>query len=566
MILPRDLATAEHVIYTSGAADQFRAALTSAKGGRRPTFDQALFLLGMYLSVEAHGKSHVRRIHDVLTTEVPLEWQLKWGIRRVLDPAHPNEVWVIAEADLQNVSRSLKRALNHTPAFLPARLVGDHPERARRKAGLEAIMDTITDATLIARPAGGLDYAIDDTGLWASERARRKILDTEVEEGDEEVVPAPTLPEDAVEDEPEPTGPRKRRSRREATDASYGVKTRKDGKRTWFFGYALHALVRVPEESRDGIRTEPPLVQRIRLIPAGQDIVEVSLALIDSVLATGQGIRYLLGDRHYSYKRIERWLYELLKRGISQVVTLREDDHGFRDWEGMQFVAGHAHCPQVPEHLGVIKEPGTDATSEEWDDFYASIEERQAYACQRTLPLNINGETRWRCPALNGTVGCPKRAGTMQAARSLGLPLINQPPEHTLPICTQDSVGLRATNETQGRLLKTHQKHYWGSRIQIALAKRRTFVEGWFGTFKGDSAANKNRGSSLYTGLAHASIEVSIFSAVANVINLRSWHDETGLGDPTHPLLAEPEYHGFRYLSRQEHDQHIRDHLDEHAA
>ena len=154
----------------------------------------------------------------------------------------------------------------------------------------------------------------------------------------------------------------------------------------------------------------------------------------------------------------------------------------------------------------------------------------------------------------------------MQAARKLGLPLINQPPEHPLPICTQDSVGLRVTNETQGRLLTTHQKHYWGSRIQIALAKRRTFVEGWFGTLKGDSAANKNRGSSLYTVLAHASIEVAIFAAVANVINLRSWHDETGLGDPHHPLLSEPDYYGFRYLSRDDYDQHIQDHLDDEAA
>ena len=54
--------------------------------------------------------------------------------------------------------------------------------------------------------------------------------------------------------------------------------------------------------------------------------------------------------------------------------------------------------------------------------------------------------------------------------------------------------------------------------------------------------------------------------AVANVINLRSWHDETGLGDPHHPLLSEPDYYGFRYLSRDDYDQHIQDHLDDQAA
>ena len=78
------------------------------------------------------------------------------------------------------------------------------------------------------------------------------------------------------------------------------------------------------------------------------------------------------------------------------------------------------------------------------------------------------------------------------------------------------------------------------SRTCSASCPSGRWTKGWFGTFKGDSAANKNRGSSLYTGLAHASIEVSIFSVVGNVINLRSWHDETGLGDRTHPCSPSP--------------------------
>ena len=58
-----------------------------------------------------------------------------------------------------------------------------------------------------------------------------------------------------------------------------------------------------------------------------------------------------------------------------------------------------------------------------------------------------------------------------------------------------------------------------------------------------------------------------MFAAAANIINLRSWHDETGLGDPEHPLLATlgPDY-GFRYLTMQQHDQTIQEHLRVTAA
>ena len=61
-------------------------------------------------------------------------------------------------------------------------------------------------------------------------------------------------------------------------DASYGVKTRKDGKREVFFGYELHALVRAPDGSAhdDFI----PLFEAFELTPAGTDTVAPSLGLL----------------------------------------------------------------------------------------------------------------------------------------------------------------------------------------------------------------------------------------------------------------------------------------------
>jgi hypothetical protein len=549
VITPADIRIAQHVIYNSGAADKFRDALTSDKRGRKPSFDQALFLLGMFLSARQHGKTHIRLIHKVLTEEVPIDQQVTWGIRKQT----PNgDTWMLSEADLQNVSRSLKRALNYR-AFLPKKHSGNEEEVARRKRLLEDLTDTLIDATLIPRPVNAHDYAIDESGIWASERATRRVPDedTIIIEGDEEITPIPELPESTTDTDNSTTS--RTRARRTASDAGYGVKTSKEGKRAFYYGYALHALVRVPLPNTDGVRPEPALVERIRLTPAGTDIVDVSLALIDSVRATKQSIRYLLADRHYSYKKIDRWLYRLIERGIEPVVQLREGDHGFREWDGMLFAAGHAHCPATPQHLGDIKQPPLDGTSEDWQQFHELIAEREAYAAQRTQKLQPNGSSRWRCPALNGTVGCPLRPGSVEAARHLQLPIVATPPTHPPSLCTQDSVGVKVETDEQAVIMKTHQKHYWGSRAQVTLNARRTYVEGWFGTLKGDSAAGKQRGSSLYTGLAHVTLEIAIFSSVANVIQLRAWHKETNLGDPSHPLLTnERPNHGYRYLTEDE--------------
>lgn len=169
----------------------------------------------------------------------------------------------------------------------------------------------------------------------------------------------------------------------------------------------------------------------------GRDIVDVSLELIDSVRVKRQKIRYLLADRHYSFKRIDRWLYPLLNRGIEQVVQLRQGDYGFREWDGMLFVAGHAHCPATPQHLGDIKQPGLGASHKDFEDFYKQMEVREAFAAQNTHRLTSDGKSRWRCPALDGAIGCQLRAGTIHMGRQAGAPQVKNPPKHPPAICTE---------------------------------------------------------------------------------------------------------------------------------
>jgi len=127
-------------------------------------------------------------------------------------------------------------------------------------------------------------------------------------------------------------------------------------------------------------------------------------------------------------------------------------------------------------------------------------------------------------------------------AQEGNLPIIASPPdsEDAPKMCTQDSFGLHITNNQQAILMKVYQKHYWGSPTQRKLNARRTYVEGFFGVLKGDTSAAMKRGNHLYTGLAHSTLNAAIFGMVSNIILLRSWHLETTLGDPKHPLL-EPE-------------------------
>ena len=554
MISQRNINAIEHIIFNSGAAQQFESALRGSRSGRPATFRHSLFLAGMLLAASTYKKTHITVIHKVLTEDLPLQTQMDWGIRQQRPTLTGGEVWVLSIDDLENVSRRILDRMNYTENRLPDReSPGDMAdERARRYAQLTNIIDTLIRATHIPRPNGASDYALDSTGMWANERAWRALPDqSSVVENEDSFGPSEEEIIAIIEaDQEEDSAPTERKQKAKKarkggpTDAAFGAKTGKDGRNETYFGYEMHALVRVPETNAAGTkRTEPALVEAIRLTPAGRDIVNASLEVIDTVRATGQRITHLMTDRHYSFKKWRRWAQELIKRDVAQVVDLRVDDHGFKDWQGMTIVAGHPHCPSTPITLAEILKPELGASSEKWDVFTELIAERSAYATGVTKPMDEHGSARFTCPALAGTIGCPLRLGTIAAAQELGLPIVVKPPhpDEAPTLCSQNSVGLKITTDEQATAMKVHQKFLWGTPKWIAKYARRTFVEGWFGIFKGDTAAAKKRGSSLYVGLAHATLESTMFAAVSNVIALRSWHEETSLGDVNHPLLAQPE-------------------------
>ena len=130
----------------------------------------------------------------------------------------------------------------------------------------------------------------------------------------------------------------------------------------------------------------------------------------------------ILADRHYSFKRYDRWFMGLLKRGIRHVVDLHAKDQGFKDWDGMQMAAGWAHCPFAPKDLGSIPTLSPRATEAERADFNSRIATRQAYAAQRTGRINPDGKVRFRCPPAAPAGKAPKRPRSRSGCRSSSRP------------------------------------------------------------------------------------------------------------------------------------------------
>ena len=164
--------------------------------------------------------------------------------------------------------------------------------------------------------------------------------------------------------------------------------------------------------------------------------------------------------------------------------------------------------------------------------------------------LDANGRMRLRCPARNGTLGCPLVPGSVPAATTVGLPVVTPPAETDQPkICHQDTVTLRLRTDAQKTAMKLAQPQYWGTPEWERNYARRTYVEGWFGVLKSKTSTDCRRGSHQFRGLALVSLVLACAAAVTNKRMLRKWHDETGLGDPTHPLLQpDRQFYGFTEL------------------
>jgi hypothetical protein len=508
VITPSDVRIAEYIIDTSGIVDTLHGGRRTSRRGRPADLDLAKALwVGMLLSIQFHGRATLREIHTLLTRELCDTDKKRLKVLR--GGEH------IAYSKLVNYSKSLKNKL----AF--GRSAGDidDTERAERHNTVVTAVDDLMEVFNLDWTT--TRYAIDATGLWSWARGKGKFTPGELVDEDDPDFDPDTQPQPTVDNQSADP------------DASWQGKTAKGGNQEGFFGYHGHAIVQVPNKTGDKF-DEPLIVRRIEITTAAQDIVDVSLRLIDGL----GSITDLLEDRHYSYKKWERWHVQLNERGVRQHFDMFGTKREFIEYDHMRWVDGSAHCPATPDRFETILRPKPNAPKEDFEAFRAQIAARQDYAMYVT-ERNADGSTlRLQCPALTGTVGCPLRPGTDAAAIEKGRPVVANPPDPNgpegLPLCcTQTKVSVT----TPVKIRKVQQQHYWGSPTWERTYAKRTHIEGVFGNLKNDAAENLSRGLTRGMGLVWMNMVVAMTAASYNRRTLRKWHEETGHGPADHPLL-----------------------------
>lgn len=565
------------------------------------------------------GRATVAEMHAIATGELPREVQWELGIvtcdctTPTCDPQDAEHGRMLTAKQLYGVSEAINRFLDIDPNN--DKLTDE--DRAARMTVIEGLKDAFLLASQ-AVPSTTTAFAVDESGIWSWFKAPSKRNDLpEVDPTDEEANAqgeaqiwatrngrrtGPTLKDRAAgkqttdtlfDDEvfeplldedfdDEPLGDQTDENKEAQSDnedndggeeqdraprkkklqdwfATWGVKTHKSGKSSAYYGYALHVLLRVPmlnaKRTCSGLDL-PLLVEQFQITPASTDIVDVTLRMVKKVIARGGKVGDLIGDRHYSYKKFERWALVLWKMDVKPVLDLRKNDHGVMDYNGAQILAGWPHCG-VPQHLLRIERPGRNATRQEWAEFYASIEERQRYAMIRHTPVQGDGKSRWICAAQAGLVGCPSLDGSIEAARRNGLPIIT-PPEGTLPWCTSKTAQIPVSP-----VMKYQQEEYWGTEHGWEPSwNRRTWVEGAFGNLKNHHTGNIHRGFTCFTGLPLVTLAYTAAVVAYNVREQESWFERASSAQPDNPLLTgyavhplhqrTPYQHGFTMLSQSQ--------------
>ncbi len=579
MITPAQVRRAEYIVDTSDIVAKMEVGIQrDSRGRKKPEHTLRLLIIGLYLAISERGSATITDVHKLLTVDLPVNEQIRLKIRK----RDGGRVVVATRKQLYYQAARL-HALEYGVGSAPDL---DAEERQRRHHVIISMSNGMMDVFDLGWKS--MVFAMDATGIWSWAKGKRKtapvvVIDAEKDDLEPEIIEAlrnaretGEMSDDVMKsndasraqadkDEEDaakpgvdgttsevPPAPKVGVKASHDPDAGWGVKTSKSGKHEVFFGYHEHTLVQVPETDTEK-DTEPRLIRRLELTPAAEDVVDVSLRLLDSMPTR---VRDLNVDLHYSYKRIDRWLRQLTRRGIRQHHDLRSDEQGFTEYEGLRWAAGWAHCPKTPDGLGVIPRPSAFAPLADKEAFSTEIAKRQAYAMRIVNQPDENGAVRIECPAWT-TAGCALVAGSVETAVALGLPIIENPPNEErdgepLPrCCAQKTVKVTPPPSVQ----KLAQPLYWGSKRHSKMFNKRTYVEGSYGNRKNASTENLRRGLFRSTGLVWVNLIVTLSAASYNTRMLRNWHERTGLGDPNHPLLTvDEEMFGFVFLSAAERD------------
>lgn len=540
-----------------------------------------LWVIGVILCTRLGHETTVKGVYDVLTQALPREMQWELGVLRPLttktttrsvhDPEAARltrngkprkEIWTdegyerLGYDDLANAANKLRDRLDYGHGSAP-NLTPE--ERVHRRSLVEETVDRLITVSVIPRTCSTV--AIDGTGQWSwnigpkkeQRNAQRRLADGTAHAVSEDVETALQIASIVDDDDktPAPEGVIATRLRH-CLDAAWGYKTGKGGQKEVGYGFHQHTVVRTADPNSTG-RPEPLLVEGLVVVPANEDVVEASLRLLDRIQLRSK-ITRVAGDLLYTNLKAHRWAVPLAQRGIEQILAMREDGDGCVDINGAVMQYGWMHCPAAPMDQRPL--PATFARDED-EEHYDAVEEFKAnWAFDRKESgLGRNPSSKWICPAMAGRGGCWARgADNVTVAREAGLPIITPPEDwQTRPCCTNKTMDFTPDPKNPHHQRKLMQREYVGTRRWRRAFNLRSSVEGAFGILKNPSRQRMRRGQNRLPGLAMANLINGLKASVFNEEQLRSWHDDTGLGPADHPLLQpDPHDWGFTDLTKEQ--------------
>lgn len=535
---------------------------TSARGRRKQGATVRLFLILLLLCCRFHTKTlQIRSMHQLAVGNLPrtLQWELG-----ILTRDKSGKARALTEKQLNTIAQNISANLDPQTAQCDE-------DRDYRRRNLKAIRDALIVATHVV-PREATSYAVDETGVWSWSISRRSptfAAEAQIVDEDEVAESADTPagePAPAANDETAELNAHKQA--KQCNFAAWGSKTHKNGGVSSYFGYGLHALIRVPDMVKKAGRhtadpfLEPLLIEQIALTPASTDIVDATIGMLRSVLDRGAPIGDLIGDRHYSYKKYERWALPLAQMGIRQVLDMRATDHGPQGYKGAVILDGTPHCPMTPDGLRRMDRPGLGSSSAEVEAYQNLIAERQKYAMVRkqTAHQNRDGKTRWLCPAAAGKLGCPQVDGSLQVARDTGAPIVRPADDSASAWCGPTSPVVQIPAHV---VMKYQQQEYYGTDVWTHSFNRRTYVEGAFGNLKNQATRSIKRGFTRFIGEPLMTLVLTAQVVDYNLKELEDWHARAtaqageypaALAYARHPLHTARTEHtfGFEMLTKDQ--------------
>lgn len=572
------------IIDESNVMDVLAPAIPAGQRGRKGRIRDniRLWVIGVILCTRLGHETTIKGVYDVLTQALPREMQWELGVLRPLtttnattrtvhDPEASRltnngkprkEIWTdegyerLGYDDLVNATNKLRARLDYgqgsAPKLTPL-------ERVRRRGLVEEAVDRLITVSVIPRLCSTV--AIDGTGQWSwnigpkkeQRNAQKRLADGTTHAVSEDVETALQVASIVADDDtaPAPEGATTT-SQRHCLDAAWGYKTGKGGQKEVGYGFHQHTVVRTADPNSTG-RPEPLLVEGLVVVPANEDVVEASLRLLDRIQLRSK-ITRVAGDLLYTNLKADRWAVPLAQRGIEQILAMREDGDGCVDINGGVMQYGWMHCPAAPMDQRPM--PAAFARDED-EEHYDAVEEFKAnWAFDRKESgLGRNPSSKWICPAMAGRVGCWARGtDNVTVAREAGLPIITPPEDwQSRPCCTNKTMDFTPDPGKPHHQRKLMQREYVGTRRWRRAFNLRSSVEGAFGILKNPSRQRMRRGQNRLPGVAMANLINGLKASVFNEEQLRSWHEETGLGPAEHPLLQpDPHDWGFTDLTKDQ--------------